>query len=167
MSRSRSRERKKKKKKHKYKQKKSKKSKKKSKKRARDRSTSESEKSDKETNDFEKDMPDDKENLESATAESKVVPSKEEQDAESSDLDIKAMLDGIEEEMDLGELMKQKEFLQKKLGLDGVSEDELFGEKEKENGTQKQESKPQELIEVHSDAEPEVVEIKSDSDVEI
>jgi len=166
MSRSRSRERKKKKKKHKYKQKKSKKSKKKSKKRARDRSTSESEKSDKETNDFEKDMPDDKENLESVTAESKVVPPEEEQNAESSDLDIKAMLDGIEEEMDLGELMKQKEFLQKKLGLDGVSEDELFGEKEKENGTQKQESKPQELIEVHSDAEPEVVEIKSDSDVE-
>jgi len=166
MSRSRSRERKKKKKKHKYKQKKSKKSKKKSKKRARDRSTSESEKSDKETNDFEKDMPDDKENLKSGTAESKVVPPEEEQDAESSDLDIKAMLDGIEEEMDLGELMKQKEFLQKKLGLDGVSEDELFGEKEKENGTQKQETKPQELIEVHSDAEPEVVEIKSDSDVE-
>merc|ERR1712130_1084202 len=166
MSRSRSRERKKKKKKHKYKQKKSKKSKKKSKKRARDRSSSESDKSDKETNEFDKDMPDDKENLKSVTAESKVVPPEEEQNAESSDLDIKAMLDGIEEEMDLGELMKQKEFLQKKLGLDGVSEDELFGEKEKENGTQKQESKPQELIEVHSDAEPEVVEIKSDSDVE-
>jgi len=166
MSRSRSRERKKKKKKHKYKQKKSKKSKKKSKKRARDRSSSESDKSDKETNDFDKDMPDDKENSKSVTAESKVVPPEEEQDAESSDLDIKAMLDGIEEEMDLGELMKQKEFLQKKLGLDGVSEDELFGEKEKDSGTQKQESKPQELIEVHSDAEPEVVEIKSDSDVE-
>merc|ERR1712179_625476 len=90
----------------------------------------------------------------------------DEHDAESSDLDIKAMLDGIAEEMDLGELMKQKEFLQKKLGLDGVSEDELFGEKEKDGPAQKEEGKPQELIEVHSDAEPEVVEIKSDSDVE-
>jgi len=161
-SRSRSRERKKKKKKHKYKQKKSKKSKKKSKKRIRDRSSSESEKSDKENDDFKKDL------IEEKVTESKLVPPppEDEQDAESSDLDIKAMLDGIEEEMDLGELMKQKEFLQKKLGLDGVSEDELFGEKEKDGHTQKEEGKPQELIEVHSDAEPEVVEIKSDSDVE-
>jgi len=160
-SRSRSRERKKKKKKHKYKQKKSKKSKKKSKKRIRDRSSSESEKSDKENDDLKKDL------IEEKVTESKLVPPLEdEQDAESSDLDIKAMLDGIEEEMDLGELMKQKEFLQKKLGLDGVSEDELFGEKEKDGHTQKEEGKPQELIEVHSDAEPEVVEIKSDSDVE-
>jgi len=160
-SRSRSRERKKKKKKHKYKQKKSKKSKKKSKKRVRDRSSSESEKSDKENDDLKKDL------IEEKATESKLVPPPEdEQDAESSDLDIKAMLDGIEEEMDLGELMKQKEFLQKKLGLDGVSEDELFGEKEKDGHTQKEEGKPQELIEVHSDAEPEVVEIKSDSDVE-
>jgi len=160
-SRSRSRERKKKKKKHKYKQKKSKKSKKKSKKRIRDRSSSESEKSDKENDDLKKDL------IEEKATESKLVPPLEdEQDAESSDLDIKAMLDGIEEEMDLGELMKQKEFLQKKLGLDGVSEDELFGEKEKDGHTQKEEGKPQELIEVHSDAEPEVVEIKSDSDVE-
>jgi len=160
-SRSRSRERKKKKKKHKYKQKKSKKSKKKSKKRIRDRSSSESEKSDKENDDLKKDL------IEEKATESKLVPPPEdEQDAESSDLDIKAMLDGIEEEMDLGELMKQKEFLQKKLGLDGVSEDELFGEKEKDGHTQKEEGKPQELIEVHSDAEPEVVEIKSDSDVE-
>jgi len=160
-SRSRSRERKKKKKKHKYKQKKSKKSKKKSKKRIRERSTSESEKSDKENDDFKKDL------LEEKASDSKLVPPPDdEHDAESSDLDIKAMLDGIEEEMDLGELMKQKEFLQKKLGLDGVSEDELFGEKEKDGLAQKEDGKPQELIEVHSDAEPEVVEIKSDSDVE-
>jgi len=160
-SRSRSRERKKKKKKHKYKQKKSKKSKKKSKKRIRERSTSESEKSDKESDDFKKDL------IEEKASDSKLVPPPDdEHDAESSDLDIKAMLDGIEEEMDLGELMKQKEFLQKKLGLDGVSEDELFGEKEKDGLAQKEEGKPQELIEVHSDAEPEVVEIKSDSDVE-
>merc|ERR1711909_90934 len=41
-----------------------------------------------------------------------------------------------------------------------------FGEKEKDGLAQKEEGKPQELIEVHSDAEPEVVEIKSDSDVE-
>merc|ERR1711936_457119 len=156
-SRSRSRERKKKKKKHKYKQKKSKKSKK----RIRERSTSESEKSDKESDDFKKDL------IEEKASDSKLVPPPDdEHDAESSDLDIKAMLDGIEEEMDLGELMKQKEFLQKKLGLDGVSEDELFGEKEKDGLAQKEEGKPQELIEVHSDAEPEVVEIKSDSDVE-
>jgi len=165
-SKSRSRERKKKKKKHKYKQKKSKKSKKKSKKRARDRSTSESGKSEKD-DEYRKDLIEEKENSKLG-AESKPKPKGpgDEEDVESSDLDIKAMLDGIEEEMDLGELMKQKEFLQKKLGLDGVSEDELFGDKEKGETAPKEEGKTQELIEVHSDAEPEVVEIKSDSDVE-
>merc|ERR1719397_125312 len=65
--------------------------------------------------------------------------------------------------MDLGELMKQKEKLQKKLGLDNMSGDEVNRKpgpsKETVNGDQK-------IIEVHSDAEPEVVEIKSDSDVE-
>ena len=155
-SRSRSRERKKKKKKHKYKQKKSKKSKKKSKKRY--KSSSDSDRSDKE-NDTSREEVDG----ERAAVDDKVNSSREE--GESSDIDIKAMLDGIEEEMDLNELMKQKEFLQKKLGLDGVSEDEL-SVKEKESLGPQEEVKQQELIEVHSDAEPEVVEIKSDSDVE-
>jgi len=168
VSRSRSRERKKKKKKHKYKQKKSKKTKKKSKKRVRDRSSSESVKSGNNGEELEKDLTEEKDASKSGPPpDSKPLPPPDgENDAESSDLDIKAMLDGIEEEMDLGELMKQKEFLQKKLGLDGVSEDELFNEKEKKDSALLEEGKPQELIEVHSDAEPEVVEIKSDSDVE-
>jgi len=160
-SRSRSRERKKKKKKHKYKQKKSKKSKKKSKKRS--RSSSESGKSEKD-DEYRKDLIEEKD-ISKSSVDPKPKPG-EEDDVASSDLDIKAMLDGIEEEMDLGELMKQKEFLQKKLGLDGVSEDELFADKDKDDSANKEEAKAQELIEVHSDAEPEVVEIKSDSDVE-
>eukprot|EP00092_Neocalanus_flemingeri_P034477 GFUD01037488.1.p1 GENE.GFUD01037488.1~~GFUD01037488.1.p1 ORF type:complete len:872 (-),score=308.97 GFUD01037488.1:41-2599(-) len=168
--RSRSREKKKKKKnKYKYKHKKSKKSKKKSKKRARSNSESDnSSQSDKDDVDkFGKELLDEKESIcanNESKGKSKPKPG-DEDDVASSDLDIKAMLDGIEEEMDLGELMKQKEFLQKKLGLDGVSEDELFGDKKNDVAAPQEEDK-QELIEVHSDAEPEVVEIKSDSDVE-
>jgi len=164
--RSRSREKRKKKKKYKSKSKhkKSKKSKKKSRKRARSSSESENSSHSKkdDIDEYRQDLLGEKEKR-NHDDESKVKPGDEDSVA-SSDLDIKAMLDGVEEEMDLGELMKQKEFLQKKLGLDGVSDDEMPGDKKNEGSAPKAEER--ELIEVHSDAEPEVVEIKSDSDVE-
>ena len=39
---------------------------------------------------------------------------------ESSDVDINNMLEDIEENLDLDTLMKQKQMLQKKLGLEGT-----------------------------------------------
>merc|ERR1712111_4372 len=87
---------------------------------------------------------------------------KKDDDGDSSELDINGMLEDIEEEMDLGELMKQKEKLQKKLGLDSISEDDLGRGSDASDAA----ATEKKVIEVHSDAEPEVVEIKSDSDVE-
>eukprot|EP00092_Neocalanus_flemingeri_P008059 GFUD01008697.1.p1 GENE.GFUD01008697.1~~GFUD01008697.1.p1 ORF type:complete len:897 (+),score=352.26 GFUD01008697.1:44-2734(+) len=172
-SRSRERHRKKKKKKNKYKNKhkKSKKSKKKTKKRH-TRTSSESDKSadNEHPNDKYKDKLLEEKRTVSSGDESK-SKANEDKDVESSDVDISAMLDEIEEEMDLGELMRQKELLQQKLGLDGISEDEIFvkiktAAEKKSNMADDKNRDQHELIEVHSDAEPEVVEIKSDSDVE-
>jgi len=171
LSRSRERQRKKKRKKNKNrnKHKKSKKTKKKSKKR-RERTISESDNLSQHHTDKYKDNLLEEKDTVSSEDESK-SKAKENKDVDSSDVDISAMLEEIEEEMDLGELMRQKELLQQKLGLDGISEDEVFdvkiktsAEKNKNNNDKKEDS--HELIEVHSDAEPEVVEIKSDSDVE-
>merc|ERR1711874_885 len=101
-------------------------------------------------------------------------------DVDSSDVDISAMLDEIEEEMDLDELMKQKSLLQAKLGLEGISDDDLLEAGEKvakavreakpeekvEESTKEKPEESQDQIEIHSDPEQEVVEIKSDSDAE-
>merc|ERR1719150_1896231 len=59
-------------------------------------------------------------------------------DIDSSDVDITAMLDEIEEDMDLDELVRQKALLQEKLkkdGIDGISDDELD---EKEEGGERE-----------------------------
>ena len=194
-SRSRSRERKKKKKKMKSKSKhrKSKKSKKKSRKSTKHSSDSDEESSgesgnedvnhpatmeqlkvladekkerEKEKAEREKERAKRKENKPSKDSEEEGVdedrtPVGDPKCASDSELDINAMLDGIEEEMDLGELMKQKELLQRKLG--GMTDD---SDGEKKSRAVAAEKDDQKVIEVHSDAEPEVVEIKSDSDVE-
>lgn len=203
-SRSKDRKRRKKKKKHKHKSSKLKKEKKsKKKKRRRARSSSDDD-SDDESDDGDKeerrskdkgdgpekskwDMVEDREAI--STEDEKSGKFKD--DVDSSDVDISGMLDELEEEeMDLDALMKQKELLQKKLGLDGISDDDLLGSgkgtEEKEKGGKvsmvdimaenlKKDkanavAKPKnggknEQIEINSDGD-ECIEIKSDSDVE-
>lgn len=95
------------------------------------------------------------------------------QDVDSSDVDINAMLEEIEDEMNLDELMKQKELLQQKLGLEGISDDEFFGSSKAEHPAPEPVAAPrpvgqlvQETVAIYSQAVCEVVEIKSDSDVE-
>jgi len=177
-SRSRSRERKKKKKKHnkhKSSHKKSKKSKKKHKRR-RDRSVSDDsedpQKKERDSSRTPADLIEGREDM--ATSAKRKLDRLEQLEADNSDVDLSAMLDEIEEEMNLEELMKQKERLQAKLGLDGISEEENFEKNdslglphvEKRNNEPTQ---PAELIAVQSDEEPEVVQISEsepDSDIE-
>merc|ERR1719209_871972 len=89
-------------------------------------------------------------------------------DIDSSDVDITAMLDEIEEDMDLDELVRQKALLQEKLkkdGIDGISDDELD---EKEEGGEREEDDKQ--VEnngngaIENESNVPLVEIKSDSE---
>ena len=97
-------------------------------------------------------------------------------DIDSSDVDITAMLDEIEEDMDLDELVRQKALLQEKLkkdGIDGISDEEL---EEKDEGERARDNEEREDNGDRDGAEndndggaidlekPELVEIKSDSD---
>jgi len=190
-SRSRSRDRKKKrKKKHKHKSKHKKRSKKiKKKKKHRSRSSS-SDDSDDDSDDSESarkykskakskwDLLEDKKTA-STDDETNKADGPQKDDVDSSDVDISAMLDEIEEEMDLDELMKQKSLLQAKLGLEGISDDDLLSgaadkvskvqtvkcEEKIEEAAKDKPINKEEQIEIHSDPD-EIVEIKSDSDVE-
>jgi len=91
-------------------------------------------------------------------------------DIDSSDVDITAMLDEIEEDMDLDELVRQKALLQEKLkkdGIDGISDDELD---EKEEGGEREEDDKQVendgngAIDLENESNVPLVEIKSDSE---
>ena len=99
-------------------------------------------------------------------------------DIDSSDVDITAMLDEIEEDMDLDELVRQKALLQEKLkkdGIDGISDEEME-EKDEEGGERARDTEEQANNGDRDGAEndnngdaidlekPELVEIKSDSD---
>ena len=101
-------------------------------------------------------------------------------DIDSSDVDITAMLDEIEEDMDLDELVRQKALLQEKLkkdGIDGISDEEM---EEKEGGEEGERGRDDEERADNGDRDgaenddngeavdlekPELVEIKSDSEV--
>jgi len=111
--------------------------------------------------------------------ESKAQASKN--DVDSSDLDINTMLEEIEENLNLEDLMRQKEIIQRKLGLEGIegiSDTELDNKCTEVNEPQQVEVKPAsaevagsggaacDTVSIHSDEQPETVEIKSDSDVE-
>jgi len=91
-------------------------------------------------------------------------------DIDSSDVDITAMLDEIEEDMDLDELVRQKALLQEKLkkdGIDGISDDDLD---EKEEGGEREEDDKQVendgngAIDLENESNVPLVEIKSDSE---
>ncbi|XP_023346451.1 serine/threonine-protein kinase prp4 [Eurytemora carolleeae] len=89
-------------------------------------------------------------------------------DVDSSDLDINTMLEEIEENLNLEELMKQKEIIQRKLGLEGIEgiSDTELENNDGANPLPQPEKVEHECVSIHSDEEPECVEIKSDSDVE-
>ena len=172
-SRSRSRHRsKKKKKKHKHKssKKKSKKSKKKSRK---SKHKSDTDDSDSGSEKEEGEHDDSRDNLIEDNPEKGkkkfLIEELNNKDIDSSDVDITAMLDEIEEDMDLDELVRQKALLQEKLkkdGIDGISDDELNDEKDDE--TEKEEvDKEDDTSGKKDDVEYiEIVESSSDSDVE-
>jgi len=176
-SRSRSRERRKKRKKkhgkHKSSHKKSKKSKKKHKRRRDHSASGDSDDTDRDKRGSSRtpnDLLEDREDM--ATSAKRKLDRLEQMEADNSDVDLSAMLDEIEEEMNLEELMKQKERLQAKLGLDGISDEENFEKPEEldpqEEKRNTESGQPAELIAVRSDDEPEVVQISEsdDSDVE-
>jgi len=85
--------------------------------------------------------------------------------AESSDVDINMMLEELEGgNLNLEDLMKQKELIQRKLGLEGIegiSDTEL--EKEEEDNQPQTEKITLDTVSIHSDEQPETVEVKSDS----
>eukprot|EP00088_Acartia_fossae_P066551 TRINITY_DN8259_c0_g1_i3.p1 TRINITY_DN8259_c0_g1~~TRINITY_DN8259_c0_g1_i3.p1 ORF type:complete len:934 (+),score=288.34 TRINITY_DN8259_c0_g1_i3:58-2859(+) len=154
--RSRSRERKKK------KSKKSKKKKKKHKKRRRRETSSSEESSEDERNSKSKkwSMLEDKEEISSDSEEESDDENKDNakaDDVDSSDIDLNNILDlDVEDNLDLDSLMKQKELLQKKLGLEGISDDEMENEPQAENANL-------ETVSIHSDEEPETTQAKADS----
>jgi len=153
-SRSRSRERKKK------KSKKSKKKKKRKKRKRRESSSDESSEQEKESKSKTWSMVEDREEI-SSEEEGEDVDSAKGDDVDSSDLDINNMLEEIEENLDLDTLMKQKELLQKKLGLEGISDEDLM------SNEPQTEKVTLETVSIHSDEEPETTQAKADStDVE-
>ena len=100
-------------------------------------------------------------------------------DIDSSDVDITAMLDEIEEDMDLDELVRQKALLQEKLkkdGIDGISDEDLE-EKEEEGRVRENEEEAEngdrnrvenddngDAIDLENESNVPLVEIKSDSE---
>jgi len=172
-SRSRSRHRSSKKKKKKQKHKSSRKKSKKSKKSRKRRHRSESE--DTAASGFEEEEGDDSRDglIEDNPTKSRgkfLIEELNTKDIDSSDVDITAMLDEIEEDMDLDELVRQKALLQEKLkkdGIDGISDDDLD---EKEEGGEREEDDKQVendgngAIDLENESNVPLVEIKSDSE---